>query len=66
MGCSFAIIGFGSTDSSFFEVPKWDKGCSDPVPDAIWSYNEKARESILAKISSFKADYGGTNILTPL
>ena len=64
VGCSFAILGFG--DKALFEVPNTDKGWSEPVPDAIWQYNEKTRESILKNISSFQANYGGTDILTPL
>jgi len=56
VGCTFAILGFGSA-SEFVLFNR---------VDAIWTYNDQTLSSILAEISNFKADLGGTDILRPL
>ena len=52
---SFALLNFGS--EACFEK----NGSKD-----IWQYYEESREQIISRISGFKADYGGTDILKPL
>lgn len=56
VGSTFAILNFGSNE-------KWVTK-SDASP--LWQYTDENMEKIKFIIDGFRADYGGTNILTPL
>ena len=63
VGCTFAILGFGST--SEFIQPALPNS-SQMESDVVWRYDDKSLPTILYKISKLQADFGGTNILSPL
>ena len=53
-GCNFNIISFGS---------RWDRLSG---ADAFLTFDQDTKERVLGQISRFDADYGGTDILSPL
>lgn len=54
-GCKFSIISFGCPKHTPLRE-------SDPVED----YNDETRDFAIEQISQMEADFGGTNILSPL
>ena len=55
VGCFFTIISFGSRFSNLEYEEK-----------SSIQYTEQAKQYVLTQIEGFRADHGGTNIVTPL